>query len=372
MFSTLVGGTGQDSLNVLTLDSAGNIWVGGATNSTNTAGNLATRDTDIQINPRGGYDAFVQEIDPTGKKLLYGSYLAGTGNDTVNALALDGAGNVYAGGQTCSLDFPVTAGTLQTAAPGTCSAFVSKMHMATPTPPRALPSISRFLNYVLGTPTYSPGSIIAVEGSNLASTTAAFATPGEKSGKLPLSLGGTTVNVCLAGLFSVSPSRILGQIPYDVGPQCTLQVTTSEGQGQRTAQPTMQVGVGILRVYKSDMTVSSPSNRIQPGDTVIVHVTGVIADPKAPSGVPIPDTPVYQVYDQIPPPQVIQPASPQDGPADCKIVSQRLAPGYVGVAEIRVQIPGTASSDSGEWDFYFGFAPNNSNKVRIYPVVVKH
>jgi hypothetical protein len=376
VFSTLIGGPGVDTVSALALDGAGNIWVGGTTTSLNNAGTLATRDTGIQINPRGGNEGMVAKIDPAGKRMLYGSYFGGSGNDTINALAVDAAGDVYAAGATCSTDLPVTAEAFQSVLPGTCSAFAARMDMAKPTPPRALPIIRKISDYALGGATFAAGSIIVIEGDNLASATVEFARPGQKSAALPLTLGGATVNLlCLGtrmGLFSASPNKIVGHLPYSVAPQCNLQVVTGEGDTLRPITPGTEGNVGILAVYKSDMTVSTPDNRIQPGDIIIVHVTGAPTDPqiKPPSGVPLPESPIYEVAQGIPAPNVAQPDFPLESSREGTFVSQIFAPGYVGVAEIRVKTPDTAPSDSGVWDFYFGYSPKTSNKVRIYPVIV--
>src|SRR4029077_6416181 len=62
-------------------------------------------------------DAFVSVLNPAGSGLVYSSYLGGTGNisggDKAFGIALDSAGRAWGVGQTDSLDFPVTPGTIQ-------------------------------------------------------------------------------------------------------------------------------------------------------------------------------------------------------------------------------------------------------------------
>jgi hypothetical protein len=63
-------------------------------------------------------------IDPT---LLYATYLGGSIQDVISAIAVDSAGAVYLTGTTGSTDYPVTPGTVQTT-PGTV--FVTKMNQS--------------------------------------------------------------------------------------------------------------------------------------------------------------------------------------------------------------------------------------------------
>ena len=63
---------------------------------------------------------------PAGPGLGYATYLGGGDNDTANALAVDGAGNVWVAGHTRSSNFPVTADAWQKKGGGGYDAFVAK------------------------------------------------------------------------------------------------------------------------------------------------------------------------------------------------------------------------------------------------------
>src|SRR5580693_6454761 len=67
------------------------------------------------------------KAQPAGSTLTYSTYLGGSSNDIVHAIAVDSKGNVYLAGETVSPDFPVTAGALQTKQAGIpgndCSIF---------------------------------------------------------------------------------------------------------------------------------------------------------------------------------------------------------------------------------------------------------
>lgn len=72
-------------------------------------------------------DAFVAEFRPDGKTLVFSSYFGGTDNDSGNAIAIDGSGNVWIGGSTTSADLPVTAGAFQSTLKGRTNGFVAKI-----------------------------------------------------------------------------------------------------------------------------------------------------------------------------------------------------------------------------------------------------
>jgi uncharacterized protein (TIGR03437 family) len=61
----------------------------------------------------GVADAYCLKLDPTGGKVLYAKLFGGTGLEEANAVAVDAAGNAYLTGSTFSKNFPTTAGALQ-------------------------------------------------------------------------------------------------------------------------------------------------------------------------------------------------------------------------------------------------------------------
>jgi hypothetical protein len=122
IYSTYLGGSWYDSGSAIAVDSAGNAYVTGVTNSTD----FPTMNP-LQPANGGGYDAFVAKINPAGSALVYSTYLGGSGDDWGNGIAVDGAGNAYVVGQTASTDFP-TVNPLQPANGGGYDAFVTKLN----------------------------------------------------------------------------------------------------------------------------------------------------------------------------------------------------------------------------------------------------
>jgi len=116
-------GAGEDAGRGIAVDNAGNAYVTGATGSND----FPTTTGAYQTTYGGGeYDAFVTKLNPTGTALVYSTYLGGMGNDQGNGIAVDNAGNAYATGFTGSADFPTTTGAYQTTFGGVFDAFVTK------------------------------------------------------------------------------------------------------------------------------------------------------------------------------------------------------------------------------------------------------
>jgi hypothetical protein len=74
----------------------------------------------------GIFDAFVAKIDPTGT-LLYCTYLGGDGEESSNAIAVDGFGNAYVTGRTNSSNFPMVNPLQPIFAGGVYDAYVAKL-----------------------------------------------------------------------------------------------------------------------------------------------------------------------------------------------------------------------------------------------------
>lgn len=123
VWATYLGGSGPDDAHAIAVDSSGSVWIAGETVSTDfpvTPNALQNKvHGEVDLGPVRYGDAFVAEFDPTGGKLLYSTYVGGSGPDGAFAVAVDSANSAYVTGGTRSPDFPTTAGTLQTAYGGT-------------------------------------------------------------------------------------------------------------------------------------------------------------------------------------------------------------------------------------------------------------
>jgi len=123
VYSTYIGGSGNDGGNAIAVDGSGNAYVTGRTTST---------DYDVtpgafQTTNGGGEDVFVTKLNATGTALVYSTYIGGSGNDWGNAIAVDGSGNAYVTGRTSSTNYDVTLGAFQTTNGGGADVFVTKV-----------------------------------------------------------------------------------------------------------------------------------------------------------------------------------------------------------------------------------------------------
>jgi hypothetical protein len=102
VYSTYLGGSGNDSGQRIAVDSSGNAYVTGVTTSIN----FPTANPLQGSNGGGTYDAFVTKINAAGSALVYSTYLGGSGLDIAFGVAVDGSGNAYVTGVTDSFNFP--------------------------------------------------------------------------------------------------------------------------------------------------------------------------------------------------------------------------------------------------------------------------
>jgi len=125
VYSTYFGGTGGDSGQAIAVDANGKAYLTGSTSSLD----FPTTANAAQPAYGGGNDGFLVILDSTGA-LAYSSYLGGSGLDVGTAVAVDGVGDAYVTGYTQSTNFPVTNGVVQTALAGIEDAFVAQISAA--------------------------------------------------------------------------------------------------------------------------------------------------------------------------------------------------------------------------------------------------
>jgi hypothetical protein len=130
VYAGYIGGSGIDAGLSIAVDSSGNAYVTGYTDSTE-ATFPATVGPDLTYNG-GSIDAFVAKVNAAGTALVYCGYIGGSGEDVGYGIAVDSSGNAYVTGYTLSTEatFPVTVGPDLTYNGGGGDAFVAKVNAA--------------------------------------------------------------------------------------------------------------------------------------------------------------------------------------------------------------------------------------------------
>ena len=126
VYSTYLGGSDTEDLirkTGIAVDSEGNAYVSGDTQSTNFPLKNALRA--VKSGAVSTFDGFVAKINPSGSDFVYSTYLGGSEDDFALGIANDAAGNAYATGRTRSTSFTGSAATRPST--GTTDAFVAKL-----------------------------------------------------------------------------------------------------------------------------------------------------------------------------------------------------------------------------------------------------
>ncbi|MCI0387309.1 MAG: SBBP repeat-containing protein [Acidobacteria bacterium] len=141
VYSTFLGGAGQERGVEIVVNEHGNAFVTGFT----TSPDFPTEPDDVKFGPGGGIDAFVTKFNAAGNQLIYSTYLGGSSNEnyypeldeigpTYGGIAIDSSDNAYVTGLTRSPDFPITLNNApkvyQEKLKGLSDAFVTKLNAA--------------------------------------------------------------------------------------------------------------------------------------------------------------------------------------------------------------------------------------------------
>ena len=122
IYSTYLGGFDTDWGYGIAVDSKGAVYVAGGTSSAS-----FPIKNPIQENLAGGWDAFISKINASGSKLIYSTYLGGSGNEFCLGIAMDSGGAAYVTGRTSSEDFP-TKNPIQGNLAGGNDVFIAKVN----------------------------------------------------------------------------------------------------------------------------------------------------------------------------------------------------------------------------------------------------
>ncbi|MCX8080491.1 MAG: SBBP repeat-containing protein [Bacteroidia bacterium] len=129
LYSTFLGGNGDDQCFKLWQANSGTFLLSGYTSSTN----LPVTATAIQTNYGGGNcDAYILLFDQSSNAIIYCSYLGHNSDDFGRAAIIDAAGDIYISGHTQSANFPTVNGSFDISHNGVSDLFVSKISTLIP------------------------------------------------------------------------------------------------------------------------------------------------------------------------------------------------------------------------------------------------
>lgn len=298
VYCTYLGGSFNDMGLGIAVDSTGDAFVAGWTDSSNFP---FTTNTVQRWAGDGGQqpyiqfgDGFVSEIDPTGTKLLFSTFYGGSRDDIILGLAMDSAGNVYVVGNTLSTNLPVTMNAFQHTYAGAASvpvfltgdAFVAKYSGFSASTIPQLNAVANAASALDGP--LSPGMIFIGYGTNLGPSTLTYGTVTD--GKLDTSLAGITVTFGgnPAPLIYVSSGQVAGFVPYEVqGTTSTQAIVATANTGQQSLPLSLQVqdaapgifstdfsGHGQGAILNVDGSPNSAKNPAGKGSIIVIYATG--------------------------------------------------------------------------------------------------
>ena len=371
-YATLLGGSNADAGRAIAVGADGSAIVAGNTGSfdfpltsdayqrTMTGFNCITITAIIPVTPTTVpcWEVFLTIVHVSGRRLVYSTFLGGSGDDKVSGLALGSDGTIYLAGDTGSNDFITTRGAFrQFRSGGICSqassptfvtsfacedAFVLKIDPNAAGPPRPVAAIANGTNGVAGA--VAPGEFVSLFGFSIGPQTPDTARIGP-DGTLATTLSGTTVTFggVPAPLLYVGLNQINALVPFAVAGKGAVAVhidTPDYGTNVATVAVAASApglfslsgtGQGQAAALNEDLTVNSPANPARRGSVLVLYGTG--AGQTAPAGVD--GRPAAS-----PLPQPTLPVSVQIGGVEAQILYAGAAPTLVeGVIQVNLRVP---------------------------------
>jgi hypothetical protein len=271
LYSTYLGGDGDDDGREVAVDAAGNLYVVGQTASTTFPG---VTGTSLQPAYGGGFtDGFVTKINPAGTAIMYSTFLGGNSFDAAEDVEVDGGGNAYVTGNTDSAGFPGVGGSsIQPAYAGGNDVFVTKIN-----PPGTGIVYSTYLGAGGGD---SAGGIAVDPAGNayIAGSTASATFPGVDGGSIQPAYGGGTTDAFVTKInplgTAIAYSTFLGGSDFDFGQGIAVDAEGVAHVVGETSSPDFPgAGAGSIQPVYGGGVSDAFVVRIDPAGTAILDST---------------------------------------------------------------------------------------------------
>lgn len=205
----------------------------------------------------------------------------------------------------------------------------------------------------------SPGSIVSIFGSNLATRPMHAPTV-----PLPTRLGDFSlqVNGFPSPIFYVSPSQVNAQIPYEVSTGQATVVATAGGNllppRTLTIQPTAaslwMLGPNEALVHNQDGAINGNDQPASPGSIITAYLTG-----QGRLDLPIPTGDAAPEHTLV---SALAPTSATIGNQNAEILFAGMAPGMVGVFQVNLTVPPLSP---GGYPLVVAIGASSSNSAMI-------
>jgi hypothetical protein len=155
LWTTYIGGTGNDEGDGLAISDDGDIYICGETASSD----FPVTSGAVQQSNKGSKDVYVARLNGTTGELVFSTYIGGDDFDYADDLVLDINGNPIICGKTDSADFPVTSGVVQESNGGSGDGYVLRLSSDGSTIHHSTFLGDRYVDRFYGVATDSSGSI---------------------------------------------------------------------------------------------------------------------------------------------------------------------------------------------------------------------
>ncbi|MCZ6491842.1 MAG: hypothetical protein O7A06_15105 [Acidobacteria bacterium] len=298
--------------------------------------------------------------------LEYFTYLGGSG------IAVDSSANTYVTGTSESTNYPMGNPLQPPNLGGQSDILIAKivdMPAAGLTlPPNSVVNGASFRPATDPNGAIAPGTIVAIFGTDLASSTQlAPAVP------LPTLLLETSVtfNSIPAPLYFVSPTQINAQVPFDV-PTGTVSVEVNNGAATATQSITVAAvspgiftlntqGTGFGAILHADtFELITNGNPTQSGEFLSIFCTGLglLNSPVTSGDIP-----------SVPPPETLNQPQVEIAGIPAQVSYSGLAPGFVGLYQVNVEVPAGVPPGIQSLQIIIDGVPSNTVNIAIRDIL---